>query len=343
MKVSVLMAVYNAPQKFLREAITSILRQTFADLEFIILDDASATTAETERIVRQYSDPRIAFYKNECNLGIAESYNRLIGVAQGEYLAIMNHDDIALPRRLEKQVAFMDANLKVGLCGTGFKRFGNLFKRKTIIYPERDAEIRALMMFKCPMHHPGVMIRRSVLMDNNIRYDARFLSVNDRKLYFDVAQKAELHNLPDVLMKYRLHRWMTTRRIAHCIKMEQRLFREDYFKFMDVQFSTDEMRIIDEYLTCGRTPIYNIFVLQKMEAILLRLMEANKRTRFAGEEGFNKIIKVYFMRRCLNAVLYGRVSSRELIKYSPLKISKNEKPLLLWLLNRLVRPQEFLK
>jgi glycosyltransferase involved in cell wall biosynthesis len=343
MKVSVLMAVYNAPQKFLREAIASILRQTFADLEFIILDDASAKAAETERIVRQYSDSRIVFIKNDCNLGIAESYNRLIEAARGEYLAIMNHDDIALPRRLEKQVAFMDANQKVGICGTGFQRFGNILKRKTIVYPESDAEIRALMILKCPLHHPSALIRRSVLKDNGIRYDKRFLSVNDRKLYFDVAQKAELHNLPDVLMLYRLHRGMTTRQIAHVIKQEQKLFREEYFGYMGVVFNADELQVIGEYLTCGGNPIYNIVVLQKLEAILLRLMEANKRIRFAGEEGFNKILKVYFLRRCLNAALCGRISSRELIKYSPLMIKKNEKPLLLWLLNRLVRPQELLK
>lgn len=343
MKVSVLMAVYNAPQKFLREAIDSILQQTFSNFEFLILDDASANSQEMERIVKQYSDPRIVFFKNECNLGVAESYNRLIGLAQGEYLAIMNHDDIALPKRIEKQVAFMDTNLKVGICGTGFQRFGKVFKRKTIIYSESDAEIKALMIFKCPLHHPSALIRRSVLMDHGIRYDKRFLSVNDRKLYFDVAQKVELHNLPDVLMKYRMHRGMTTRRVAHVIKQEQQLFREDFFGHLDVRFDEEERHIIDEYLTCGGKPIYNIVVLTKMEAILLRLMEANKRIQFAGEEGFNKIIKGYFLRRCLNAALCGRISSRELIKYSPLKINKSEKPLILWLLNRLIRPQEFFK
>lgn len=343
MRVSALMAVYNAPQKFLREAIDSILRQTFTDFEFIILDDASAPAAETERIVRQCSDSRIVFYKNDLNLGVAASYNRLIGLAQGEYLAIMNHDDIAFPRRFEKQVAFMDAHPSVGICGTGFKRFGNFLKRKTIIYPESDAEIRALMIFKCPMHHPSTLIRRSVLMDNHIRYDERFISLNDRKIFFDIAQKAELHNLPDVLMNYRLHRGMTTRQISHVIKQEQKLFREDLFGYMGVPFNAEEIHVIDEYLTCGRKPINNIIVLQRMEGVLVQLMEANKRIRFAEQEGFNKVLKRYFLRRCLNAALRGWVSSRELIEYSPLKINKSEQPLMVWLLNRFFRTRELVK
>jgi glycosyltransferase involved in cell wall biosynthesis len=343
MKVSVLLAVYNAPQIFLREAIASILNQTFADFEFIILDDASVTAEETERIVRHYSDPRIIFLKNECNLGISESYNRLIDLAQGEYLAIMNHDDIAFPERLEKQVNFMDANTTVGICGTGFKRFGNVLKRKTIVYPESDAEIKALMFFKCPVHHPSALIRCSVLKENGIRYDKQFLTVNDRKLYFDIAQKAQLRNLPEVLMKYRLHRGMATRQIAHVIKREQQSFREYFLHYLGVQLNFEETHVVDEYLTCGRNPIYNIVVLKRIETILIKLIEANKRIQFAGEEGFNKIMKFYFMKRCINAALWGRISSRELIKYSPLKINKSEKLSLLWLLNRLIRPQELLK
>jgi glycosyltransferase involved in cell wall biosynthesis len=320
------MAVYNTPPRFLREAIVSILAQTYPKFEFIILDDGSRNTSEMEHIVGEFRDPRIVFRKNEQNLGIAESYNRLIAFAQGEYLAIMNHDDVALPQRLEKQLAFMEAHPEVGICGTGFKRFGRLLKRRTIIYPEGDAEIRGLMLFKCPIHHPSAMIRKAVLIEKRICYDQHYLSVNDRKLFFDLAVKTKLHNISDVLMKYRLHRKMATRQIAHVLKQEQQAFRDCYFRNLGLTFNSEELHVIDEYLTCGKTPIYNIIVLKQIEGILLRLIEANKRVGFAGEEGFNKILKQYFLKRCLTAAVYGRLSSRELIKYSPLLISKNEKP-----------------
>jgi glycosyltransferase involved in cell wall biosynthesis len=334
------MAVFNTPPEYLREAIASILGQTYSEFEFIILDDGSRNVQEIEHVLKGFRDKRIAFLRNEHNRGIAASYNQLIAESQGEYLAIMNHDDVALPGRLERQLTFMEAHPDVGICGTGFKRFGRLLKRRAIIYPEGDAEIRGLMLFKCPIHHPSAMIRKSVLLENAIRYDQQYLSVNDRKLYFDLAVQTKLHNLPDLLMKYRLHRGMATRQIAHVLKQEQQAFRDCYFRKLEVVFSSDELHVIDEYLTCGKTPIYNIIVLKQIEAILLRLIEANKRVRFAGENGFNKILKRYFLKRCLTAAVYGRLSSRELIKYSKLSISKSEKPLFLWFLNRVIKPND---
>jgi glycosyltransferase involved in cell wall biosynthesis len=337
------LAVHNTPLRFLEEAIASILEQTLSDFEFLIVDDASLNSFDVERTVCSFSDSRIHFLKNDKNLGISESYNLLLERAQGEYLAIMNQDDIALPKRFEKQVDFMDANPKVGICGTGFMRFGTFTKNRKIVYPETDAEIRGLMFFKCPIHHPSALIRRSVLMLNGIRYDKQFLAVNDRKLYFDVAKVSQLANLPDVMMKYRLHRGMTSRQIAHVIKPEQQLFRQMFLNHLRVNLSSEEAHVVNDYLTCGKNPIYNIDVLKRIEAILLRLIEANKCVGFAGEEGFNKIIKIYFLKRCINAALRGRISSRQLIKYSPLKISKSEKPFLLWFLNRVINPYDFIK
>ena len=103
-RVSVLLPVYNTRPEHLREAIDSILAQTFADFELLILNDCS-TNADVEEVVKSYTDPRIVYAVNERNLGISPSRNRLLDMAQGEYLAVMDHDDISLPERFEKQVA----------------------------------------------------------------------------------------------------------------------------------------------------------------------------------------------------------------------------------------------
>ena len=92
-KVSVLMPVYKTNEQYLREAIASILNQTFTDFEFLILDDCPNDTRE--RIVKPYEDKRIKYSINEKNLGISASRNKLIEMAQGEYLAIFDHDDIS--------------------------------------------------------------------------------------------------------------------------------------------------------------------------------------------------------------------------------------------------------
>ena len=115
-RVSVLLPVYNTRPEHLREAIDSILAQTFADFELLILNDCSTNT-DVEEVVKSYTDPRIVYAVNERNLGISPSRNRLLDMAQGEYLAVMDHDDISLPERFEKQVAFLDAHPDVGIVG----------------------------------------------------------------------------------------------------------------------------------------------------------------------------------------------------------------------------------
>ena len=104
-RISVLMPVYNTRPEHLREAMDSILSQTFTDFEFLILNDAS-TDPRVEEVVKSFSDPRIVYAVNERNLGISGSRNRLLDMAKGEYLAVMDHDDFSFPTRLEKQLAF---------------------------------------------------------------------------------------------------------------------------------------------------------------------------------------------------------------------------------------------
>ena len=120
MKVSVLMPVYRTDERFLREAIESVLAQTFADFEFLILDDSPDD--DRSRIVSEFNDPRITYMRNDRNIGISASRNRLLDMAKGEYLAVFDHDDICRPERLEKQVAWLDAHPKCGVIG-GWTRF----------------------------------------------------------------------------------------------------------------------------------------------------------------------------------------------------------------------------
>jgi glycosyltransferase involved in cell wall biosynthesis len=115
--VSVVMPIYNNTQEeFLREAISSILSQTFTDFEFLILNDSPDNT-KLDNIVKSFHDKRIRYYKNKKNLGISGSRNKLIELAKGEFLAIFDHDDISLPDRLEKQVEFLNAHPEIGVCG----------------------------------------------------------------------------------------------------------------------------------------------------------------------------------------------------------------------------------
>ena len=114
-KVSVLIPVYNGAP-FLKEALDSILNQTFTDFELILLNDASPDNSE--EIIKQYNDDRIRYYRNKKNLGISASRNKLMDLAQGEYWVIMDNDDISLPFRLEEQVKFIDKHSDITMAGS---------------------------------------------------------------------------------------------------------------------------------------------------------------------------------------------------------------------------------
>ena len=112
-KISVLMPVYKTPEPFLREAVESILNQTAENFEFLILDDCPEDRA-AEAVIASYDDARIKYFRNERNLGIAGSRNRLMEMATGDYLAVTDHDDVSLPQRLEKEASYLDAHRECG-------------------------------------------------------------------------------------------------------------------------------------------------------------------------------------------------------------------------------------
>ena len=118
-KISVLFPTYNTKEEYLREAIESVLNQTFSDFEFIVLDDCSPDP-NVEKVVKSYTDPRIRFYRNERNLGISQTRNKLIDLASGEYLAVMDHDDVSLPERFEKEAAYLDAYSPLKVLARGY-------------------------------------------------------------------------------------------------------------------------------------------------------------------------------------------------------------------------------
>lgn len=206
-KVSVLMPIYKTKEAYLRTAIESILNQTFGDFEFLILDDCPNDTRED--IVKSYHDARIKYLKNDKNLGITPSRNKLIEMAKGEYLATMDHDDISLPTRFEKQVAYLDSHKNVGVVGCLEESFPNYIDH---YYPEKDKDIKMALTCRCAISHPASMIRKSVLIDNNIRYEQRYSPAEDYRLWLRLMEYTDFHNIQEVLFRYRYHRHNTTHR-----------------------------------------------------------------------------------------------------------------------------------
>ena len=199
MKVSVLTPIYKTDERFLREAIESVLKQTFADFELLLLDDCPED--DREKVVRSYDDKRIVYLKNERNLGITASRNKLIDLAKGEYLAVFDHDDICRPERLAKEVAYLDAHPECGVVSGWTKpTCGGVNE-----YPEDDHAIKVAMMHGISMWHPASMVRRSVLLSTGARYEASYTPVEDYMLWMKLIPHTVFHNLQEVMIDYRWH------------------------------------------------------------------------------------------------------------------------------------------
>lgn len=199
-RISVLMPVYNTRPEHLREAMDSILAQTFTDFEFLILNDCS-TDPQVEEVVKSYDDPRIVYAVNEYNLGISGARNRLLDMARGEYLAVMDHDDVSLPERFAKQVAFLDAHPDTGLLNT---QFSSLEGGKDSRLPLDDLSLKKSLMIHCGgMCHPSCMIRRSVLEEHGLRYEELYSPAEDHALFCRMIPHTKFASLPEVLFRYR--------------------------------------------------------------------------------------------------------------------------------------------
>jgi glycosyltransferase involved in cell wall biosynthesis len=259
-KVSVLMPAYNA-EKYIREAIESILHQSFRDFEFIIIDDCS--TDKTWEIIQEYSksDQRIIILQNEKNLGIAGNRNKLKKLAIGEYVAWQDADDISVNTRIEKQVAYMDDNLELGICG-GFLQFfnskGNLHIRK---YKESDGDIRKNIFRFSPVAQPGAIIRKSVL-DEMGDYDLNYPPAEDLDMSFRIGRKYKFANLQEVVIKYRENDNSATFTKLKTIELKTISIRLRYAddKFYKMKFS-DHFYSILQYISIFIIPAkFKIFL-----------------------------------------------------------------------------------
>ncbi len=201
-KISVLMPAYNT-EKYIGEAIESILNQTFKDFEFIIIDDGSSD--KTWEIIQKYAkmDDRVVALKNEKNLGISPTRNKLIKSSNGEYIVWQDSDDISLACRIEKQYNFMEENPEVGICGGWlqfFNKNGNLSIRK---YASDDKNLRKRIFRYSPVAQPVAIVRREILEKTGL-FNNLLIQAEDLDLSFRIGRYSKFANLPCVLLEYRL-------------------------------------------------------------------------------------------------------------------------------------------
>lgn len=314
--ITVLMSVYNG-EKYLREAIESILRQTFSDFEFLIINDGS--TDATEQIILSYSDERICYLKNESNLKLIASLNKGIALAKGKYIARMDTDDIALPERLHKQFNFMEQHTEVALCGTGCQIFGE--ENKTVKYSATHNEIMAKMLYQCHFIHPTIIMRKSMIDTFTVKFDTHFIHAEDYDFFTRVGEKFKLANIQEVLLQYRIHSQNISElnratQDANSVAIKKRMFKN-----LGVNITESELLLYESiaHYDYELTAEY----VGHAEQLLQKMLAANNQTGYFDKTFFNALIASHWWNVCYHTTCLGIYSYNKYFQSSlPLQHAK---------------------
>lgn len=206
------MPIYQSDEHYLRQAIESVLGQTYSDFEFLIVNDSPDDTLRLQQIVTSYHDTRIIWVAGQENGGIACASNLGIDKAVGDYIAMLDHDDICLPSRFAQQVEFLDNNPDFGFVGGQAEAFYPDDTRVSLDYCVSTSvnELKQSFFNGVPFLNPSVMFRKSAL--HGLRYNPRYKVCTDYDLFARLvfAHNVMATNLSTVILRYRFHNASTS-------------------------------------------------------------------------------------------------------------------------------------
>lgn len=266
-KITVLLPVYNC-ELYVQTAVESILNQTFADFEFLIIDDAS--TDATVAILKKIDDSRIQLIQKPVNSGYTNSLNYGLQLAKGEYIARMDGDDISYPERFAKQIAYLETHPEVVVCGTTYKIVGN---DKRITLPEHHEAIKIGLLWGNCISHPSVMIRKKVLDNYAIQYDTSKEPTEDYDMWVRLLALGKLHNLQEVLLEYRLYGNQVSRKRAEEQKKNDIAAKLKLLQYLEVQWNDSEFEFLERQF--GKTEVVSFQDLKIFKPIQKKLEIAN--------------------------------------------------------------------
>lgn len=301
--VTVLLPVYNG-ERFLADAINSVLRQTFTDFELLVVDDGS--TDGSAGIAESYRDPRIRVVRNENRLKLSGALNRGLDSAVGTYVARMDADDICVPERLRIQTGFMDSHPEIGMSGGWVRAFGDHPSSGTTFqFPLASEEIRASLLFDNPFAHPSVIFRKSLFDKFDLRFDGTYYPAEDRELWIRALEHFPAANIPRVLLQYRLHPGSMT--LSGTPEMDAQALRMlgPEFSKLGLTPSPEQMKFHYFISTNRLAPGWGLAAIDRAERWLTNLNIANDTTRRFERRAFLTTIRRIWFGVCYRSLHFG--------------------------------------
>ena len=305
--ISVCIPMYNS-EKFIKEAVFSVLEQSYSNIEIIIVDDCSSDGSVS--VVQNIKDSKIKLIMLDKNSkGPAKPRNIAVKNSNGEFIALFDSDDIMIKDRLKKQLIFMQENPNIGLCGGGYIPFegDNTFKRK--ILPKSNLEIKTLMLFTNPIANPTIFAKATLLKDTLCKEE--FNGAEDYEMLTRLLFKTDFANLKEPLIRYRLHSFNMSKK--HSLQHEK--FSLAKINLIDRLLPNVDYRDIEKF-------VKNSYTLKEYLMFLDILYSSLKKGEFLNfilKKKFNSSYRGFCKNRGINGLEY--------IKQLPFKENKITYPI----------------
>lgn len=299
-EVSIIMPLYNA-ERFVEKAVDSILRQTYEDFELIVVDDCGQDSSR--EIVSSITDSRIKILRNDKNRGIAFSRNRGLDAAAGEYIALMDDDDLAPLERLEKEVNYLEEHRDIDVVGGNYC---HIDKDDSVLHvlpePLRNPKyIKAALLFYDPIGNGTTMFRKRFVEENNIRYKDNCFGMEDYLFWVDCSLCGNITNLNEVMLYWRQTDNETNRMLvrkknerAMCFKKIQRYALEKN----GFCFEEDEYEILlDAFTEHFAKETISAHQLIKLYHILKKMIDQAEKGKFSNQAEIKILCRKLFATR----------------------------------------------
>lgn len=321
--VSVVMPIYNG-QAYLKEAVNSILEQSYSTIELIVINDGS--TDASLSLINSFTDTRIKVINFEVNKGLIAALNAGLQAAQGEYIARMDADDIADAKRIEKQVQYFKSNPNIIACDSDYFNLSGTSKNLSSSIYQGDT-LKGMLIFTTCFCHPAVMMR-NVFKEKQLYYNADFKHVEDYKLWCDLAALGAFGHVQEPLLHYRSHSQQVSN-LHHTLQLEKSAqIRREYLNSLAFLVSDEQLKTIN--FIGDNEFIRSVEQLQKIEKILLHLQAENRRTNRLSQKEFDVCLNKFWFDSCGYSNL-GLTAFRAYFK-SVLSIGNSAVPVVLRLL-----------
>lgn len=311
--LSAVMLVYNG-EKYLNEAIDSVLNQSFKDFEFIIINDGS--TDSSLKIINAYTDERIRVINNGTNLGIPASRNIGLSEARGEYLAWCDCDDINFANRFKEQVDYLKNNSEYGVCGTwqiyskGKRTFVNRTKKQHEL-------VKAILLFVPSIMNPTSMLRLSMLNANKLKYNNNLAIAEDHDLFLRCSMYFSLTNVQKVLVKYRASETSIIKKFESKENESEKIHNEIYMqalRYLGIEPDKSELKL--HSLCASENGFANFDEFKLCHNWLIKIKIVNNETKVYDHKMLNRVLADRFYVMSKRASNYGLITLKYYLSHS---------------------------